>query len=100
MRALLLLPIIASVWSAGWSAEYQKLTFSDGRTKTGYLDERKGSLTLDDGSTIAIRMDDIIRREPATPAGKSLEIPVPVRPPEEKPTSPERTSPPNDTHKE
>lgn len=72
----LLLPVTA------WSVEYQRLTFSDGSVKTGYFDERKGTLTLDDGSTIAVRLDDIIRRETVSPEGKKLHIPpIPEPPP-------------------
>jgi hypothetical protein len=82
MRILLLLCCAF----AAWSAEYQKLTFSDGSVKTGYFDERKATLTLDDGSTIAVKVDDIIRREPAVATkGKPLVIPPPPEPGREKP---------------
>lgn len=86
MRAFFLILLGASVWSA----EYQKLTFSDGKVKTGYFDEQKATLTLDDGSTIAIKVDDIIRREPVSPAKKPLDIPPPVKAPDDEKPSPKR----------
>lgn len=82
MMLLILLGVSA------WSAEYQKLTFSDGKTRTGYFDERKATLTLDDGSTIAVKVDDIIRREPVSPAKKPLDIPPPVKAPDAASPSP------------
>jgi hypothetical protein len=82
--------ILILVGTVLWSAEYQKLTFSDGTVKVGYFDERKATLTLDDGSTIAIKVDDVIRREPASPAKKPLVIPPPVKNPTEEKSSPEK----------
>lgn len=60
-----------------WSVEYQQLMFSDGK----YFDEHKATLTLDGGSTIAIKVDVIIRREPADSGKKALGIPPPVKTP-------------------
>jgi hypothetical protein len=71
----LLLPLLLA--GSAWSAEYQRLTFSDGAVKVGYFDERKGTLTLDDGATIAVKVDDIVRRETIEPRPKPLEIPPP-----------------------
>ena len=72
-------PLFLSLLLAGsaWSAEYQRLTFSDGSVKAGYFDERKGTLTLDDGATIAVKVDDIVRRETIEPRPKPLDIPPP-----------------------
>lgn len=76
-RQLVLLPLAL----AAWSAEYQQLTFRDGSVKTGHLDEEKSTLTLTDGSTITIRLKDIVRRETVAPDGKPLPIPpVPTLP--------------------
>jgi hypothetical protein len=87
----LLLPLVLGL--AANAAEYQRLTFSDGTTRTGWFDERKGTLTLDDGATIAVRIDDIIRRETVVPATrKPPEIPPPVVPPTDAPQDrPRRT---------
>lgn len=62
---------------SAWSAEYQRLTFSDGSVKVGHFDEQKGTLTLDDGATIAVKVDDIVRRETIDPRPKPLDIPPP-----------------------
>lgn len=78
LRHLLLL----SLPIAAWAVEYQRLTFSDGSVKTGYFDEQKGTLTLTDGSTIAVRIDDIVRRETVTPDSKKIDIPPVPKPPE------------------
>ncbi len=75
---LILVLMFASVM---WSVEHERLTFRDGSTKTGYFDECRGSLTLDNGSTIAIRADDIARREVLAPTQKSLDNPLPMTPP-------------------
>lgn len=71
----LLLPVVFVLAASAWSAEYQRLTFSDGTVKVGYFDEQKGTLTLADGATIAVRVDDIVRREVVDPRPKPLDIP-------------------------
>ena len=77
--SLLLLTLTA------YAAEYQQLTFSDGSVKIGWFDERRATLTLGDGSTIAVKVDDIVRRETVSPERKPLDIPPPVRPPDQPP---------------
>lgn len=67
--------------AAAWSAEHQRLTFSDGTVKTGWFDERKGTLTLADGSTIAVAPERVIKRETVPVSPPSLPIPPPVTPP-------------------
>lgn len=81
MRWLSLLLLAMTVWSA----EYQRLTFSDGSVKVGWFDERRATLTLADGSTIAVKIDDIVRREAVSPERKPVDIQPPVRPPDQPP---------------
>ena len=68
----LLLMLLAT---CAWTVEYQRLTFSDGSVRIGWFDERKGILTLDDGATIAVRVDDIVRRETVVPQPRPIHIP-------------------------
>ncbi|HEX3134204.1 MAG TPA: hypothetical protein VHX44_11560 [Planctomycetota bacterium] len=79
MRALVLLLVVLG--TGLWCDDYQKLTFSDGKVLVGYFNERTGTVTLDDGKTVAVKVDDIIRREPAVREKEKLKIPPPVQAP-------------------
>lgn len=89
MHLLLLLCLLCA---SGWSAEHQRLTFSDGTVKTGWFDERKGTLTLADGSTIAVAIERVVKRETVPPDPPTLPIPPPVVPPADDRTSPPRSA--------
>lgn len=80
---LCVLLLFMLVGASLWCEEYLKLTFSDGKVLVGYFDERKGTITLDDGATRAVKVDDIIRREPVARDQPKLDIPPPVKPPAE-----------------
>lgn len=63
-----------------YAADFQKLTFSDGSVKVGYVDERSGNLTLHNGVVVPIEVDRIVRRDPATLPPKTVAETPPTQP--------------------
>lgn len=71
-----LLPLVLGTLAAG--ADYEVVTFQDGQVRGGYFDESAGALTLDDGSTIAVAMTEIVSRETCEPNGGPSQVPPPA----------------------
>ncbi len=69
-------------------AEYEVITFRDGQVRSGHLDEKAGTMPLDDGSTIAVVIGDIVDREVKDPRKPPLPIAPRVQAPPSEVTAP------------